>query len=85
MSYDFYGTELSKAKEAALHGWDLSRDQYYTVMKICKETNSWDERGKTARGILYTLRRNNWKQLRYISNRNTSEEEYYANQGYTLY
>ena len=85
MSYDFYSSELSKAKDSALHGYDLSSDQYYTVLKTCRETSAWDEKGKLARGILYHLKRNGWRQLRYVSNRNTSDEEYYANQGYTLY
>ena len=85
MSYDFYGNELAAAKEAALRGYDLSSNQYYTVMKFCRETSSWDEKGRIARGILYMLKRNGWRQLRYISNRNTNDEEYYAGQGYSLY
>lgn len=85
MSYDYYSNELSSAKEAALRGYDISSNQYYTIMKICRETSAWDERGKLARGILYTLKQNGWRQLRYVSGRNISDEEYYAGQGYRLY
>ena len=84
MGYDFYSNELASAKEAAIRGYDFSSNQYYAVMKICRETSSWDERGKIARGILYTLKQNGWRQLRYISGRNTSDEEYYASQGYRI-
>ncbi len=85
MNYNYYTNELEKAQEYALRGYDFTKDMYYAVMKTCKETSSWDERGKYARSILYTLRRNGWSQLKYISYRNKTDEEYYANQGYSLY
>lgn len=85
MFFDYYNNELEKAKEYTLKGYDLNSDQYYAVMKACKETLSWDDKGRLARGILYTLKKNGWRQLKYIRDRNTADEEYYANQGYSLY
>ena len=85
MYSDYYSSELSKAKDYAIHGYDISTNQYYAIMKVCKETSQYDELGKLARGILYTLKRNGWRQLRYVSSRNHTDEEHYASQGYSLY
>ena len=85
MSYDYYDEMLKKAKEYALHGYDFNYDMYNAVIKTCRETSAWDDKGKLARGILYHLKRENWRQLKYASYRNTGDEEYYASQGYSLY
>ena len=73
--------QLETLKSLAVNGKDLSFDQYHAILTTCRETAAWDETGKLARVILYILSRNGWKQLKYVSNRNYIDEEYYADQG----
>ena len=83
--FDYYGNELAKAKDYAIHGYDFNSDLYYVVMKTCSETSSWSQDGKLARDILYMLKNKGWKQLAYVRNRNYKDEEYYAGQGSYIY
>lgn len=78
---------LYEAKDYTLRGYDLTNDQYEAIMECCKYCSSWDDNGKLARDILYTLRDNGWRQLRYVTPyyRKTNDEEYYASQGYRIY
>ena len=78
-------SELLKAKDYALSGYDIGNDMYYYILRACRETSDYDELGVIARGILYTLKKNDWRQLRYVSCRSYDDEEYYASKGYYLF
>lgn len=51
-----YTNDLMKIKDYATHGWDISADQYCTVLEACRYHSAWDETGKLARDIMYVLR-----------------------------
>ena len=85
-----YIKDMKKLAEHMMKDDDRSYEYQHMVKSVrvianMKPEDLNTEKGKLARGILYHLKRNGWRQLRYVSNRNTNDEEYYANQGYTLY